>query len=122
MEGRILISCREKESCNQIIHLFSGQKLQFSCVQDDADLLLEAIEGDYQAIIFDLQNSILDGLKMVKILKKIRPKISLVVISDNPSKKLGGQILQQGVAYYTVKPFRPEAIKQAVLKSLVRKE
>jgi DNA-binding NtrC family response regulator len=84
----------------------------------EGDLLLEVLENDYNLIIFDLEISKLNGLKTVKILRKIRPKVSLVVISGDPSKELGGKILQEGVAYYAIKPINPEAISGTIFKAL----
>ena len=114
MDGKILISCRDEECRNLLLNLFSGKELQLSTVVDDADFLLEVLERDYQVIIYDLDDSTINGLKMVRILRKIRPKVSLVVISNNASKKLGGKILQEGVAYYAVKPIITDAIEQVV--------
>ncbi len=114
MEGKILIACLDDDCKKQILDLLKNRDLTVHSVWEDADLLLEVLEKDYDVIIFDLGISKLDGLKMVKILRKIRPKVALVVISSDPSKELGGKILQEGVAYYGVKPINPEVIGEAI--------
>jgi DNA-binding response OmpR family regulator len=109
VEAKILVACQD-EGCQKILgELSKSQKLTFSAVFDDAELLLAIIEHDYQALIYDLDFSVLDSLKMVRILRKLRPKISLIVISDDPSKELGGKVLQEGVAYYGIKPIYEQA-------------
>ncbi|MFQ5770456.1 MAG: response regulator [bacterium] len=121
MEGKILIACRGDECRAKLLNLLTSPRLTLRAICEEADLLLEMLERDYHVIIYDLEISKLDGLKMVKILRKIRPKVALVVISRNPSKELGGKILQEGVAYYGVKPINPEAIKEAVLSALKKR-
>lgn len=120
VEGKILIACRDDECRNQILNLLRSTDLTVHSVWEEADVLLEVLESDYDLIIYDLEISKLNGLKMVKILRKIRPKVSLVVISSDPCKELGGKILQEGVAHYEVKPINPEAINEAVLAALNR--
>lgn len=118
MEGNILIACRDNECRDNILKLLAGRGLTVYSVGEHLDLLLEVLERDYDLIIYDLEISNLIGLKMVKILRKIRPKVSLVVISNDPVKELGGKILQEGVAYYAVKPINFDAFKEAVLAML----
>ncbi|MFQ5824788.1 MAG: response regulator [bacterium] len=118
MEGKILIACVDDDCRDNLLKLLTDRGLTLRTIRKDVDLLLEVLERDYDVIIYDLEISRFNGLKMVKILRKIRPKVSLVVISNNPSKEMGGRILQEGVAYYAVKPINHEAIKEAVLAAL----
>lgn len=83
-------------------------------VRRDIDLLTKIIEEDYDIIFYDLEISNTDGVKIVKILRRIRPKNPLVVISNDSSIELGGKILQENVAYYALKPINPDAIGQAL--------
>ena len=118
MKGKILITSHDDDSCRLLLKLFSSEFLTVTCISDEADLFLETLEHDYNLIIYDTENSTLDSLKVIKILRKMRPKIALVVISNDPSKKLGGEFLQESVIYYDIKPFNPNALKGAVLQSL----
>lgn len=118
MDAKVLVASCDK-GCQKILgDLFKNQKLTVETVSDEADLLLAILDNDYDALIYDLEFSQLNSLKMVKILRKIRPKISLVVLSNDPSKELGGKILQEGVTYLGIKPIYPEAISKAVLGAL----
>lgn len=118
MEGRILIACQDDVCRNKLLKVLAGRGLTIHSVWEDADLLLEVLDRDYHVIIYDLEVPNLNGIKMVRILRKIRPKVALVVISSDPSKQLGGKILHEGVAYYAVKPVNPEAISKAVSSAL----
>lgn len=114
MQEKILIACQDDACRNQLLELLSKTSLSIHSVWEDTDLLLELLERDYRVIIYDLEFSTFNGLKMVKIIRKIRPKIALIVISKNSDKELGGKILQEGVVYYGVKPINPNAVKEAI--------
>ncbi len=118
MEGNILLSCRDDICCEQILEQMSETGITPAIVNDELDLLLEVLEQDFQVVIYDFEvlNDI--GLKTVKILRRIRPKISVVVLSSEPSKKLGGQLLQEGVVYYAVKPLNFAALNDVLFHKL----
>ncbi len=91
-------------------------------VWQDADLLMEVLERDYDVVFYDLEISNLNGdaFKMIKILRRIRPKLSLIVISNDSSKEVGGKILQEGITYYALKPINLHAMTEAL--SMVLKQ
>ena len=114
MESKILVASRD-EDCHKNLHeMFKDRQITIHTVSDEADLLLALLDGDYNALIYDLEFSALDSLKMVKILRKLRPKISLVVLSNDSSKELGGKVLQEGIAYYGIKPIYSQTISRVL--------
>ncbi len=118
MAGYILISSSDLSLRQEIVELFAHSGITARTVGCDMDLLLEILKTDYPLAIYDLGISHVNGLKTVQIIRRIRPKLSLVVLSIDPSRKLGGQLLQEGVAYYDFKPINPAAFCRIVLNTL----
>lgn len=118
MKGKVLISCRDQTCLEYLTSVLSGVDVAHKILIDDRDFLLEILEHDYPVVIYDLKRDCLNNVKMVRIIKKIRPKISLIVISDDASEVLGGKVLQEGVAYYGVKPINAEMLVSTVSKAL----
>lgn len=118
MNEDILIASQDKACSVPLLEGFSKQGYAAVNLTNDADLLLELLENDCRVVIYDLEICPYDGLKMVKILKKCRPKVSLVVLSRDASRELGGSVWQEGVAYYAVKPVNYAAIENTVLRLL----
>lgn len=118
MEGKILIACRDKQCGIKLLQLFANRNLTIDSVWEDDDLLLQVLQTDYDVLIYDLEISKADGLKMVRILRKIRPKVPLVVIANDLSRELGGKTLHENVAYCAVKPIYPAAIEKVVFSAL----
>ncbi|NIR48611.1 response regulator [candidate division KSB1 bacterium] len=122
MQRRILVACRDDKCRENLLKLFSSKGLMVHSVWQDADLLMEVLERDYDVVFYDLEISNLNGdaFKMIKILRRIRPKLSLIVISNDSSKEVGGKILQEGITYYALKPINLHAMTEAL--SMVLKQ
>ncbi len=118
VNGDILIASRDKACYGPLLNVFSKRGFATVILANDVDLLLALLEHDYRVVIYDLETCPHDGLKMVRILKKCRPKISLIVISRDASRELGGNVWQEGVAYYAVKPVDYAAIENTVFRLL----
>lgn len=98
--------------------LLTDQAFLVHIVQEDANLLLQLLKEDYALVIYDLEISILGGVNMVKILRRVRPKIPLVVLTNDASTERGGKVLQEGILYYGLKPVNLTALSCAVVAKL----
>jgi len=56
----------------------------------------------------------LEGSKLIKIIKKSRPRIPLIIISSGNSKEELARVLEQGVYYFIIKLINGEELKEAV--------
>lgn len=118
MVAKVLLACREDDCRDKVLTICRESGIPAQLVWDDTDLLLEILEKDYPVVIYDFNFSQLDGMKMIKIIRKIRPKVKLIVLSSDPDPTLVGKILQEGVAYFSVKPINPAAMKGFVCSLL----
>jgi len=69
-------------------------------------------------IIFDSNDQYADCLKQVKIIKRIKPKIPLIVISDDIESVEGGKIYEEGVFHLAQKPIDKNIIKEIISASI----
>ncbi len=118
LKRKILIACHDKQLLDTLFNFLSQLDIYVKCIRESADFLLEVLEKDYDVIIYDSDFSNIDCLKMVKLLRRIRPKFPLVVIVKELSLELGGKILEENVAYFTGKPVQLEVINEVILSSL----
>ncbi len=112
MNEKILLACRDDECRSDLQAFLCREGLSVHRVHEDADLLLELLHGDFQLVIYDLEFCGSDGLKMVRIIRMIRPKVAIVVLSRNTDLELGGKVLQEGVTHYCVKPIDQKMLKE----------
>ncbi len=83
-------------------------------VVDSGDLLLKILDTDIDLAIIDENLAGMVSSKLIKIIKKSRPRIPLIIISSGNSKEELARVLEQGVFYFIIKPINGEELKEAV--------
>jgi two-component system response regulator YcbB len=87
-------------------------------VGESGDLLLKILDKDIDLAIIDENLAGMAGSKLIKIIKKSRPRIPLIIISSGNSKEELARVLEQGVFYFILKPINGQELKEAVESGL----
>ena len=111
---KVLVVASELSIREQILSRVSARGYQAVAAERGCDALLAVVEQDVRLVILDLSIAEPSGSKTVEILRKIRPRLPLVVLSGDRSLEAGRQVLQHGVFYYLLKPFDLEELDQIV--------
>jgi len=82
------------------------------------NFIFELQQNLIDLIIFDSNDQYADCLKQVKIIKRIKPKIPLIVISDDIESVGGGKIYEEGVFHLAQKPIHKNIIKEIISASI----
>lgn len=114
----ILVATPEPLARQELLARFSGQDYQVIAVERGSDALLVVAEESVGLVILDISIQDPSGAKTVEILRKMRPRLPVIVLSGDHSVEAGRQILQHGVFYYFLKPFNPEELDQIVRLAL----
>ena len=114
----ILVATPEPLAGQELLARFSGQGYQVIAVERGSDALLAVAEESVGLVILDISIQDPSGAKTVEILRKMRPRLPVIVLSGDHSVEAGRQILQHGVFYYFLKPFNPEELDQIVRLAL----
>jgi len=101
-----------KEQVSEVLNGIATYSLTW--VGESGDLLLKILDKDIDLAIIDENLAGMDGSKLVKIIKKSRPRIPLIIISSGDSKEELVRVLEQGVFYFLIKPINGEELKEAV--------
>lgn len=78
------------------------------------DLILELQENDYEFIICDCSLSIEKCIQHVKIIRKMRPKIPLIIIGEEIDKTTGGKLYQEGINHLFEKPVESNYLQEVL--------
>ena len=83
-----------------------------------ADFLLALQEKDYQVALFDCTH--MDDIKLswVKVVRKIRPKIPLIIFSDEVNQKTGGKIYEEGTFFLCLRPVQKKVLRKVLSAAL----
>jgi len=118
----ILISAPDPLTRQELVGRLEGQGYQAMTVERGSDALLAVAEGNVRLVILDISTQEPSGARTVEILRKIRPRLPVIVLSGDHSVETGRQILQYGVLYYFLKPFDLEELDQIVRIALGPKQ
>lgn len=113
-DRKILVATSEVAIREQVLGCVSAKGYQVVAAERGCDALLAVVEQDVGLVILDLSINEPSGVNTVEILRKMWPRLPLVVLSGDASLEAGRQILQHGVFYYLLKPLDLEEIDQVV--------
>ncbi len=111
----ILFAISDEVMKGQVFEVLDGiATYSLTWVGDSGDLLLKILDKDIDLAIIDENLTGMAGSKLIKIIKKSRPRIPLIIISSGNSKEELARVLEQGVFYFIIKPINGEELKEAV--------
>ncbi|MDD5558171.1 response regulator [Candidatus Methylomirabilis sp.] len=113
-QRKVLIVTPELSVRQQILSRVSAKGYEAVAAERGYDALLTVVEQNVGLVIIDLSIDESAGVKTVEILRKIRPRLPLVVVSGDRSLEAGRQVLQHGVFYYLLKPVDLEELDQII--------
>lgn len=82
------------------------------------NFIFELQQSLIDLIIFDSNDQYADCLKQVKIIRRIKPKIPLIVISYDIESIEGGKIYEEGIFHLAQKPIDMDIIKEIISASI----
>ncbi len=87
-------------------------------MRDLADFLLALQEKDYEVALFDCIHMDDVSLNWVKVVRKIRPKIPLIIFSDEVNQRTGGKIYEEGTFYLCLRPVQKKVLREVLSAAL----
>lgn len=100
-------------------------EMDLVCKRDFPCMILELQENDYKVILCDCSDNFQKCSNWIKVIKKIRPKIPLIVFTQEMDKSTGAKLYQEGIFDLCEKPLSKDYLKEvlsAILTSSGRGE
>ena len=67
-------------------------------------------KNDFDAVVLDLKMEDMDGIEVLKIIKKMAPEIEVIMLTGHGSEKAAKDGVKYGAADYLSKPFNFEEL------------
>jgi DNA-binding NtrC family response regulator len=103
------------DSCQRIL---SQEGFEVKVAMNGREGLKKIEEDEYHAVLVDWKLPEIDGMEVLRIIKKNHPDIIVLMITGYPSVSSAVEAMKLGVADYVSKPFTPEELKEALIKAL----
>jgi DNA-binding NtrC family response regulator len=115
---RILVVDDEKSMCQFLSIMLRKEGYQITAV-DDGKKAIEAIRNQrYDVVLTDIRMSGMDGIEVLKEIKKQDPTIPVVIMTAYASQKTAIEAVNQGAFHYLIKHAKNDEIKMVVRNAL----
>jgi len=111
---KILVIDNEKNLCENLEQIFTyeGYAVKYA-LSGPSGLRLIRTEN-FQLVILELKMPKMDGVEVFSRIKKLNPKIGVIILTAYPSLDTAITTLKNGANDYIVKPFKNEDLVKAV--------
>ncbi len=107
----ILIASEDDSVTDCIIEKLDEQRFHSIYLNRANEVLLKVLEVKLDLVILDIDLSGMSGLELLPIIKKVRPKLPLIVISSDNSFETGQKVAKFGIGLYMLKPVEIERLE-----------
>lgn len=78
-------------------------------------------EGDYDAIVLDLQMPGMDGIEMLKLIKKNHPDMQVILLTGQATLEAGIKAMKLGAMDFMEKPANIDSLTEKIHKAQAKK-
>ena len=76
---------------------------------------------DVDIVMLDIKMPRINGLKLLKAIKAVRPDVEAVLVTAYPNTESAIEAIQHGAYDYVIKPFDKKKIEEVVRKGIIRR-
>lgn len=82
------------------------------------EAILKMEQGSYDLVLTDLKMPEVDGITLIRWMRKSRPSIGIVIITGYPSQETIKEALELGIIDYVPKPFTPAVLTDVTHRAI----
>ncbi len=114
----ILLVCDDEEGIRESFKLILSDNYQLKFVSNGLQAidLLKTFTPD--AMLLDIKMPKINGLEVLKQIKKLKPKLPVIIVTGYQSVETAQEAIKNGAADYIPKPFESKQILKAVAQVL----
>lgn len=121
-ERKVLILDDEEVVLKTCTDILEGTELEVVTTTSVAECFNIANAGDIDLFVTDIMMPELNGVEVIRRLRKTNPHLTIVVITGYPSVDTAREVMRLGAYDYIPKPFTPQEFKDTVIKAVSKKE
>ncbi|MBW1676250.1 MAG: response regulator [Deltaproteobacteria bacterium] len=123
MTEKVLLVDDEKEFLDSLAERMKTRGMDVSTATSAIDALKKTEGESYDAIVLDLMMPGMDGLEVLKVLKKKRPEVQVILLTGHATVEKGIEAMKLGALDFLEKPADlatlTKKIKEAQAKKMI---
>ncbi len=116
--ANVLVVDDEQIVCNSCKRILGQEGHNVQTALNGRDALRKVEEDKYDVVIADWKMPEIDGMEVLRIVKKNHPDIVPILITGYPSVESAVKAMRLGVSNYLPKPLSPDSLTEALKKAL----
>ena len=116
--ANVLVVDDEQIVCNSCRKILSQQGHNVQIALHGREALRKVEEDKYDVVVADWKMPEIDGMEVLRIVKKNHPEIVPIMITGYPSVESAVKAMRLGISNYLPKPISPNALTDALEKAL----
>jgi DNA-binding NtrC family response regulator len=121
MSEKVLLVDDEKDFVETMAERMRARGMDVSATTRAMDALEKIEDESYDAIVLDLNMPEMDGLEVLKAIKKKRPELQIILLTGYATVEKGVEAMKLGAMDFVEKPADLEALSQKIKKAHARK-
>ena len=117
----ILIVDDDKEICGYMETFLARDGFLVKTLNAPQDAVDEVRTGKYHIVVLDLMMPKLDGIELLKQIRKVDSDIAVVIFTGYPSLESAVASMKLDAVDYIKKPFNPDEFRQVIERVMKRK-
>ncbi len=117
-EPRILVVDDEIVVIKSAERVLKSEGYQIEGALGGREAILKMEQGNYDLVFTDLKMPEVDGITLIRWIKKSRPNIGIVIITGYPSQETMKEALELGIIDYVPKPFTPSVLLDVTIRAV----
>lgn len=109
-EPRILVVDDELVVIKSAQRVLNSEGYEVEGALGGREAILKLEQGDYDLVFTDLKMPEVDGITLIRWIKKARPSMGILIITGYPSQETIKEAVELGIIDYIPKPFTPSAL------------
>ncbi len=116
--ANVLVVDDEEIVCKSCSRILSQEGHNVQTALNGREALRKVEEDNYDVLIADWKMPEIDGMEVMRIVKKNHPEIIVIMITGYPSVESAVKAMRLGVSNYVAKPIDPDGLAQTLQKAL----
>lgn len=113
-QWNVLLASNDAEVVDSLLPVFRTLDLNGIVVNRGGEVLLTLLDVDFQLIVLDTDLDGISGTEVFPIIRRIRPRIPVIITSSNLTLDQGKELAENGVLYRLSKPINLDEAREIV--------
>lgn len=118
---RVLVVDDDKAICDYMETFLSKDGFEVKTLNDPSEAPDEVKLGGYHLVVLDLMMPKMDGVEVLKRIRKVDSDVAVVIFTGYPSLETAVQSMKLDAVDYLKKPFNPEEFREVVDRVMRKK-